>query len=81
MQNIGKVNKLLIYIVFYFPCSVMAEQDADRLFAVGNWVAAADACACRTLDDPEDAVAWFQLARSVVASLSRVGAVPVAALG
>lgn len=64
MRNIEKVNKLLIIIVFYFPFAATAEQDADSLFAGGDWAAAADAYASRTVDDPEDAVAWFQLAVS-----------------
>ncbi|MBU2677053.1 MAG: hypothetical protein KJP16_08200 [Gammaproteobacteria bacterium] len=42
----------------------MAEQDADSLFAAGDWVAAAEAYRLRTLENPEDAAAWFQLAVS-----------------
>lgn len=42
----------------------MAEPDADRLFEAGDWDAAADAYTLRTIDDPEDAVAWFRLAVS-----------------
>ncbi len=64
MRIIQKTNKLLIIIVFYLPFVATAEQDADSLFAAGDWAAAADAYASRTVDDPEDAVAWFQLAVS-----------------
>ena len=64
MQSIQNINKLLLFIVLSMPFAVLAEQDADSLFAAGDWSAAADAYASRTVDDPEDAVAWFQLAVS-----------------
>lgn len=64
MQNIQNINKILLFIIFYMPFAVRAEQDADSLFAAGDWTAAAQAYASRTVDDPEDAVAWFQLAVS-----------------
>jgi hypothetical protein len=64
MLNIRNFNKLLICIVISFPFCAVAEEDADSLFAAGNWAGAADAYASRTVDDPEDAGAWFQLAVS-----------------
>lgn len=64
MLNIKSTIKLLIIISFIFSFSAMAEQDADGLFAAGDWVAAAEAYRLRTLENPEDAAAWFQLAVS-----------------
>lgn len=64
MQNIQKISKPLIFMIFYLPFCAIAEQDADSLFAAGDWDAAADAYAARTANDPEDAMAWFRLAVS-----------------
>lgn len=64
MRNIQKLNKFLIFIIFSLPFATSAEQDADSFFAAGNWAAAADAYASHTVEHPEDALAWFQLAVS-----------------
>jgi hypothetical protein len=64
MLKIQIIGKSLIVLLFSFPYFAFAEPDADRLFAAGDWDAAADAYMSRTIDDPEDAVAWFRFAVS-----------------
>ena len=51
-------------MVVLLPFYAVAGQDADSLFAAGDWEAAADAYAARTVENPEDAIAWFRLAVS-----------------
>ena len=64
MLNLLKTYKTLIIIVFIVPFSANAADDAERLFAAGDWAGAADAYAVRTAEDPGNAAAWFQLAVS-----------------
>ncbi len=64
MLNLVKRYNLLIIIGFIFPFSAIAADDADRLFASGDWARAVDAYTARTAENPEDAPAWFQLAVS-----------------
>ena len=64
MLNLLKTDNLLIFIVLIFSFSANAANDADSLFASGDWAGAADAYAQRTAEDPGDAAAWFQLAVS-----------------
>ncbi len=64
MLNLIKVYNYLIILLIMYPFLALAEDDADALFAAGDWHAAADAYASRTADDPLDTASWFQLAVS-----------------
>lgn len=48
MLNLLKVSNVLIIICFTYPLSVVAAENADSVFASGDWVGAADAHAART---------------------------------
>ncbi|MGI9236182.1 MAG: tetratricopeptide repeat protein [Woeseiaceae bacterium] len=54
----------MITIIIIASFSARAEQGAEEYFAAGEWVAAADAYAQRTVADPMDTTAWFRLAVS-----------------
>lgn len=64
MLKLEKSCNCLILIVLGAFAPALAEDDAERYFDAGDWVAAADAYAVRTQDDPEDVSAWYRLAVS-----------------